>query len=764
MSHLFWKYRFVIVGFIVLISLFLGYYAPRVRPDNSLEALSVENDPSYDLMKRVEREFGSEEFISISYETDDILSSKSLAITEKITQFLEKVDGIEKILSLTNLWKAEGHEINGEETLAIDDLIHPEWIKTGVPAEEKEKILTNPIYKNLIYSPNGKVNAIIAQLTVLGDNDAKRSEIIDQVRGFAKTIEAESNLKIYIFGYPVFHRATFGTIEREQKILTPLMMLAVVLLMFVAYRSVYLSLIPVVLMGVVFLIVIGTLGYFGINLNWLTSVVPAVIMIVSICDTMHVINAYLSNPNNGEKSVRDIFRKVGLPTLITSATTAIGFSAMIVTPIIPVRQFGLYVAYGVVVAYLLTFTIFVILISYSPKKVSQKSHQSVSGFIKWILKKSLWIVENHQKKVLWTSLVIFLVSIYGATQIVSDTDTFGVLKKDPYHLIEANDFIRKGAGGGSECYVFLDGGKPNTFYDPAMLRVVEKFEQGAPSRAPEIVKGLSIVDLIKYFNQAFHNNNPDYYKIPDTREEVANLFLLMEMERDRLQLQMLINDDYSQVRMRFFTVISHSNKRVMELAGITQRFIDETVPPTLKGSFTGRPFITAKAVDYLPSTMRNTIIFSMMVITVLLMILYRSVYVGLIAMIPNFLTILVVMGIMGLFGFYLDTATCMVFSVGLGIATDDTIHLVWSLKQYVEMGFDYKTALKKVFEDVGIPVVTSTIVLIGGFLMLMFANTKPTNMFGLLVAICCAVALVADLLLTTTLFMILKPFKAKQPI
>ncbi len=759
LAAFFWRHRKLFVVCLILISCVFGFYAIRVKPDNSLEAITVENDPTMMLLKRVEKKYGSEEFISIAFETDSVFDAKTLATVERLTQKIAKVDGIADVLSLTTIWRFAQDSVDGQSQLAIKNFIEPGWIETGVPQDLRPKLLAEPLYQKLIYSPDGKVTAILAQLKVIGGDDAKRTHIVTAARAILKEEGEKSGFNFLLWGNPVIHRNAFGVIEKEQNLLPVYMLIAVMVLMYFSYRSAFIGVSPLILLGLVFVIVLGTLGMFGINFNWLTSIVPAVIMIVSVCDTMHVINEYLASKETGEAAVKSIYKSVGLPSLITGLTTALGFLSLLSVPIKPVREFGLYVAFGVVLAFIFTFTVFILILNAGPKAFKhskpRKTHPAVLKF----LDLSLGVVIKHPKRILIVTAVCLIVSVFGIFQIKVNSKMLNIFKDDVFEMEKANAFLRRGAGGGVECYLIIESDKPGRFYDPEILRRMDELETLVSKQFPEVLKSLSIVDFVKYVNMVLHDGDKNHYRIPDSPEEVAQIFLLLENEKDKTQWASFVNLDYSAARIRTFSEVATDSERVLFIGDIVTKDIERIMPDDVTAQFTGRPFATANMMKYLSQAMINSTVTSGLVISLVLIIMYRSVYVGLISSVPNLITIIIGMGLMGYMGIQVNLATSMAFAIAMGIADDDMVHMVWHMRDHVRAGDSYEMALKKTFDEVGVPIVTSTIVLVGGFMMLGLSKVWPTTQLGIVVSVCCTVALFATTFVAAAMLLLLKPFK-----
>lgn len=763
LAEFFWNHRWKFTIILVILTAVLAPFAAKVKPDNSIEAVSMEGDPNLALLRRVEQVYGSEEFISIAFEAKDIFSAKALQVVQRISEFAQTVDGVDQVWSLTTINRIQNSQQGDEETLSIDPFIDKDWVENGVPEDQRAALLSHPLYRNLIYNPEGTVTAIMTQLVPLGSDEGKRSEIVEDFDRLLQSISQETGIKFSLYGYPVFTRALFHTVEKEQNFIAPLMLLGISIILFFLYRHYYLSLAPVVLLGLCFVMAIGVLGVFGINLNWVTSTVPIVIIIVCVCDAVHVINEFKTLPvqAQGKEKVKLIFKHIGPPCLLTSATTIVGFLSLTTVPVRPLKEFGLYVSLGVFVAFLLSFTLLVLFLNYGPQSIKKPTlHQK--KIIQPVLDFCFNLVTHRPGLILGVSLILIPLSIWGIFQIIPNQTTFDYFKKDPYGLFEANQFLEKGAGGGAENYVLFKSDTPGFFYEPENLKVFESVDKEIEEVIPKVLKTISLADLVKYANQSFHKGDPQFYRIPDTKEEVANLVLFLQMNEDSQILNSVANQDFSQARGRVFTALANSSQEVMTSFETAGEIVKKYADGKMDYEFTGRPLINARMIQYLPQVMVKSIIMTIAIITILLMILFRSVFTGFISIIPNAIPIVVGMGFMGWIGIHLNPMTSIVFAISIGIAVDDTIHLIWNMKKQVESGLDYHQAFKKSLDEVGMPIVISTFVLMAGFLMLSFSSLWPTTYLGLLIALCCFLALIADLILTPVVLFYFKPFSRKK--
>ncbi|MBX7148020.1 MMPL family transporter [bacterium] len=758
-----WNYKTYITILALVLTLFLAPFAGTIKPDNSFEAIAVRNDPNIILSQKMSQIFGSDEYMSIMYETDDAFSASSLAVTQKVTQYL-KTQPYTEVLSLTNLWKAVSVKDEKGDALNVVPFIPEAWIKTGVPPEERKALIENPLYKNLIYNESGKAAAILARFPELGHDDATRSKLINEARAFTDEVTKESGVKFFIFGLPVMNRSVCEVVEKEQNTLTPIMIVAILLLIIYLYRNWFVTLITFVQLLITMGITVGTLGLLGVKFNWLTTMAPAVIVIMNICDSVYIINEFQRTDYTlpAIERMRIMFKNIGAPCLFTSIINGFGFLSLVTSVVNSLQDFGLYVFIAVIVEYAISFTIFPILLNNSKSK-SNRPNKAENPYLKLTINKAYELVSKHPSSVGVGCMLLIVLSLIGISELQINQSSLKYFKNDTkINMIEANNFARKGVGGGVESDILHDTDTPGLLLEPQFMKQLDTFAQAEAKNFKSTNHISSIADLVKYFNQVLHNNDPTYYKIPDTRAEIEQIMLVMEMNQAELHLRSLINLDYSKAVTRIFSSVNETLKDSLDDFDAAAKTISTSFSPEFNTKLVSKALSTSEVLRFIPHTIVVSLLTSGVFIAIAMIFLFRSVKVGLLSLLPSALPLLMVGGFMGFFNIWINIASAMTFAVSLGIAMDDTVNIIWRMKKYVEQfGLTHDEALKKVFDEIGVPLISSSLMLAGGYLMLSFSQLWPTTHFGVAVACCCMFALIGDLLLIPVIFLKLKPFKAK---
>lgn len=763
MAKLLIRFKLPIFILFLIITAVLAPFAAKVKPNNSAESMSVIDDPALTLMQKLQKLFGNNEFLVVTLQMDDALSGKNLKLIQNLSKDLEKVSGIRKVLSLTNLSYAYSQNIDGDEILDIGPLISKPWIETGVPANQRERILKTQPYQRLFFDIQGKAISIFAEFEPLGDDNDKRDTILSQVETLIKPYESQVE-KVFMTGMPVVDRFAFGVIENERFILTGALIALCALILWIVYRRIALVLLPLGLMTIVMTWTMAFIYLTDRAFSWILALAPVVILIVSVCDSIHIINCYFANLHLPlEERFRVIVKKVGVPCLVTSVTTALGFFSIATSLILPLRDFGIVVGLGVMGAFLVS--IFMLPLSLSWLKPVQ-----VKGFskkyeeqLKNILNK---IHELNIKKtglVLFLSLASFALVAAGIFFIDVDEHIFSMHKgSEAKKLRKDVEYISSVVGAGSEFYLYMNPGEEDFFLQPEVLKKIEHYQQRIVDEVDIVFQSMSFVDLVKSLHQALNNNDPKFYTIPDSKETIAQLLFLYSSGEYGDELYSLVTPDYSQMRVRIFGGISDSAQETDRSISQAWQIVKEEGLMAYNPSTSGRPLLMINTMFYILDSQVLSLLFAFLTITVTLSILFKSIKLGVFSLIPNAVPIMMTMGVIGWTPIYLGVGTSMVAAVALGIAVDDTIHMLWSFRAQIRKGDSYEQALKSVFDTVGPAVVNTSLILTVGFLGMLVSQVHPSTHFGILISVACLFALIYDLFLLPTLLLKLRPVKVES--
>lgn len=745
----------------ILLTLITSYFMLQLKIDNSLETLTVDDDPALMTLLKMEEEFGSNEFVVVSFKGDDIWSPETLRMIDRMTRKIEGVKNVEKVLSLTNAVTIKGKEGSIENA----PLVSEAFLQANRAEELKQSVLSSRIHNRMLFSDDGHATSIIVWLAPLGRDDAKRWQVVKAIR---KIVDEEKEArKFHVYGMPVYVKAIMDTFIRDELTLNSLLFLLVGLLLYLFFRDVKLVTIPFILIGVTALWAVGLMIMSGNTVNNVTGMIPTVVIIVCICDSVHILAQHRETAgsfSDHREALKDVVTRIGIPIILTSLTTAIGFFSLIASGIKPVRDFGVFTGLGVLFALTASITLLPIIMSRFIPKKGPSAENTIYRRMEDILTRIGEFVFRRKSIILVIGIAVIGTSVLGMFRIESRQDIIAMIK-DNDELDEAYRFIDYHLGGSCEFGIFFEGTEENVVLEPENLRAMERIQdrlldasQWDPAVYPTR-KVISIVDYLKEMHQAIYDGDPDYYRLPSTKDQASQLLLLYSFNEDEADLDSLVNHDYSKTRMRIFTLSAENFYLARKGFDRMQEIMEEEVQGlNLEASYTGRPYLTGNMVDSLVEGMVRSFSFAFVVIFVVMILVFRSLRLGFISMVANVTPALMTFGIMGWFDIPLNMFTAMVPSVAIGIAVDDTIHLMWRVRK--EMGVDgnHKEAILRSLRSVGKPIVTTTILLCVGFSVFYFSGLTLLTQFGLLTLLTVFNALITDLFLAPAMLFVFKPF------
>jgi predicted RND superfamily exporter protein len=452
---------------------------------------------------------------------------------------------------------------------------------------------------------------------------------------------------------------------------------------------------------------------------------------------------------------------VGVPCLFTTLTTVAGFSAMSISPIKAIKHFAIYTAVGVAGAFLFSVTLLIVFLSFGYKRSRQISTEDdklkAKGgriFIK-ALEKICGFDIRHKWMIIMISIVLFVFSGLGVSRMEVDSNFLNEFseKVEIRNITEHVDNIMGGTASFS--YVF-DAGVREGIMDPKFLREIEALQNKAKNEITVVMKTYSIVDLLKDINKSFHDENHDYYALPDTREMVAQYLLLYEMSGGD-ELENYLSHDYARANLEIRCKMVATSKHEA-LINRLNAYLDDIPSKVVIPKLTGMGSLWIKLIDYIVKSQIWGFLLAFVVIGIMMCLLFGSLKIGLLAMIPNLSPVIATLGLMGWADIPLDYVKLLIGCVAIGIAVDDTIHLVTRFHHEFMRCLNYREALYNSMKDVGRALFITSAVLVTGFLVFIFSIMQTLALFGILVAITIGVALIADFFLMPALVLAVKPF------
>ncbi len=784
-----WSYdnRWIVFALSVLLVALSTYYALGVRFDNSFEAFFDKNDPTYRAFLQYREDFGSDEVSIIVYKAQGYEHGPwNLDVMGRIkglTKIIEEeVPFVKQVTSLANVEFIEG----GPGGIVVRGLLEafPETQEDLLRI--RDKFLQKPIYKGLFVGTDPDYAAILVEMEKSSIDSLEEIQY-DPAEGNAldNLFPQITSSKINeVLGRPeyegieFFHsgdvplNAWYNTIIQNETIYlgaVSLVVIGVILALF--FRRAIGVVGPLSVVSVAFCVTVGFLGFLGWDFDLMFPILPTMLMVVGVADAVHLItefNIYQRRLGDRKKALMRAIYLVGVPCLFTTLTTATGFASLSISPIKSLKHFAIYTAFGVCISFLFTMTILVFALTLGRSEKKQTIKASSPGtvtkdnsLLNRFLRRIADFNIHRYKSVLACSVLVYVFFIFGLAQLKVDSNWLSEFSEE-LKIRQDTEVIDRVMGGTAEfCYIF-NALRAEGILDLEVLKRMEALQVRAEQETDIVMKTSSIVDLIKDINQSFHDGDPKYYTIPDNRDLIAQYLLVYEMSGGD-EIYSFISSDHKRANL--------SIRSKLVAATEYTRLVD-----TLDAYLAGLPKIAAtadkngigalwmKLIDYIVESQIKGFLLAFLVISVMMCILFKSVRIGLLAMIPNLAPVFVALGLMGWLHVTLDYTKLLIGCVAIGIAVDDTIHLITRFRHEFFRKGNYEEALKVTMTDVGRALFITSVVLVSGFLVLLTSTMDSTMLFGMLLAVAVSVALIADFFLMPALVLLFHPFGPEEKV
>ena len=738
-----YPFRFLIV--ISLITIFSIIQLFFLKFDFTIENLFPENDQEVEQYYNFRDEFGREDnIISLTYNCDDPFLLKNYLENKKITQNLSKINGISNVLSISNL----GIELNISETNLPDENLTQKQID-----EIRNYIFKYSIFTNNLISEDGTITSIILEVDESFNDHPGRLKIMKDI----ENIIDNSNWDWYETGIPVLRTKYVQYMIGDFIKFFPPVTIILFLVLYMMFKSMKIVLLPILTVFISVIWILGLMSLFDFSINIITYIVPTLVMIVGVADSVHILIKYnqdIKISNNTKISIKKTIQGIGNAILLTSLTTSIGFLSLLSTNIVMIKEFGFLVAIGVLIAFLVSIFLIPPLLILMDNTYPLKTKSSKKGIRYYILKRIVEVNKNHHFIILIISSIFIALFIYFASKVETNSALLDDLSSGN-ELFEDIKFTEENMGAVFPFEVIITAkDEKNNFIENGIANsriivFVDKIQKKINS-IPEIRKTISVVDYLDIIHNNFNEESEEKSYLND--ELIFQYFVLNEDI-----FQNLINFEYSKTRISA-RIKDINSTRANEIVKEINEWKSENIPDDIQISLTGTTLMALKVNDYLVNNLIISFLIAFGVIFISMGFLFKSLKLAIFSMIPNLIPILFLAAIMGIFDIKLRPTTAMTFAIAFGIAVDDTIHYMVRFRQELSMNNgNFIEANSETIFSTGNAIISTSLILGCGFLVMVSSNFLPSRDFGFLSAITMFGAIIGDLFFLPTMLRLLKP-------
>ena len=816
--------KVVMIVLFLLLS-FFSYHAKDFKLDASPDTLLLEDDKDLKIFREIISRYTIREFFMVTFAPyEDLFSEGSLEILKKLREELKSLERVDSVATLLDipLLGAPGVELSKMTEETVKSLEDP-----GVDIQEaKKEILESPIYNELILSNDGQTTALVVYMKhdpYFSELAEKRTQLLAKKRTETLSENEQSQLATYMAEYEDYYakynRERHQDIERIRSILRPYKKYAeihlggvpmvaddmitfiksdlvvfgfgvfifIVVTLAILFREIRWVILPLLTCFYAVLVMIGVLGF----LNWKVTVISSnfisLMLILTMSMNIHLAVRYrqLCKDKSSESQVDIVSttaKKMVWPCLYAALTTILAFSSLVFSGIRPVIDFGWMMAIGLCVTFLTTFLLFpavLMLLKKSSPSITRKGQSFITSRLASIAK-------LHGGKVIVVSILLAVISLIGISKLRVENSFINYFSKRT-EIYQGMKLIDDKLGGTFPLDIMLNFGEQQgnstaennlvdtddedfleeddwagdhdpkdywlTPFKVERIKEVHDYLAGLP----EIGKVLSLASIIRAAEQLYEGRPFDGIelgvlskKIPDRiRSEVVDPYVSIDNNEARISLRIL--DSLKDLR----------RKELLER--ISGDLINKLGPSGIRATVAG---MLVMYNNMLQSLFRSQILslgIVLLGIAIMLLILFRSITLSIIGIIPNFLAISIVLGIMGLLNIPLDMMTITIAAITMGIAIDNSIHYIYRFREEFAKNGNYAETLDLCHGNVGKAIINTSVTIIFGFSILVLSNFIPTIYFGVFTGLAMFIALLSVLMLLPKLILVWRPFKTNNP-
>ncbi len=743
---------------IFLLTVVFGFFAKDIQLDGSVESLLPQDDPDSRYYDDVRALFGSDEVGVVGVLADDIYTPDVLRKLQRLTTELGKIEGVQEVISLAN---------------AVDpiaDVVDPPLLVKNIPTNQagldqlRETLADRPIYVKNLVSEDGKAAAVNIFFSDITGDDVIARRIDEQIEAVLHKERQTGPEQIFYTGLPRFKVYSARVMQEDLTRFVPLTLLAIMVVLFFSFRSGRGVLLPALTVIVTLIWTLGIMVLAGSSLSLGSLALPPLILVLGTAYSLHMVAEYyeLAQPDGSvHEVVLQTLTKTSPPIFITAFTTVLGFLSLGVNPLTSIREMGIFSSVGILIAFLLSIILVPALLTQLrlPTKRAEDFAPGVTAGLQGIGRFAI----HNRRAVIGVSIILAVVAVWQLFSIRVDSNFQSFFRpNDP--IRQATDAINEHLVGSMAVYVVIDGEKKDVMKRWDTLRRIKDLQLYIDG-LPGVDKTISFVDYCELLDRGAQSGGGDIMVGPGGEiilapppenpktfwEEPSQLRGVLQLvSSSPRSFKSVASPDFARSNILVRTTLSRSSD-ISDTVDAINAYAQDHFPPDLKVHPTGKLILLTDTTGDIITGQIRSLSLAAGVIFIIMSAMFLSTRVGLIAMAPNVFPIIIFFGLMGLSGAVLNLGTSIIASIGLGIAVDNTVHLMTRLSAAVNSAPDQETALLRTMGTVGKPSLYASVILFLGFLVLWLSTFVPIQEFGLLSAATMVVAFGADVILLPAL-------------
>lgn len=742
------KFRVALLVILLAATAFMAYNASKIEVSYQYGDAIPRDNPKYLEYQAFRKQFGEDgSMMVIGMQNKDFFSEDFFSKYTKLVSDLEKVESVENVLSIPGAINIVKDTVTGK--LKTEKIVDG----TSSSAEVKQKFYNLPFYKGFLYNPETHTYLMALRINKEVLNSKYRQGVVEKIVAITDKFGEDNNVEIHYSGLPYIRTSVMTMVSDEMKmfLFMSFALTAVILMLF--FRSIMAVITSMVIVAIGVVWSMGTISLLGYKITMLTGLIPSLVVVIGIPNCIYFLNKYHTeyqrHPNKAKALLRMVDR-MGIVTLFTNATTAIGFGVFAFTKSNLLKQFGIVAGLNIIALFIISLIFIPALYSFLSPPKGRHTNYLQNKWINNLLTAIADWVFGHRPWIYGFFIIICVFSFLGILRLQAVGYIVDDLPKDGRIYTDLK-FFEENFSGVMPLEIVIDTKRKNGATQLSTMQKIDALDNYI-HRFPEVGHSLSLVEGVKFARQAYYNGDSSNYGVPNMFDAAFIQPYLRGTSNKNSMFGKLVSsfvDSNKQVARLSYNIADIGSKRLPALLDSIKPKADaifDTSKYDVK--ITGTSVVFLEGSRFIIHSLRDSIILAFIMIFGCMVFLFRSWRILLISIVINLVPLLITAGIMGWSNIPIKPSTVLVFSVALGITVDVTIRFLVNFKQeYARNEASFADTVHKTIHDTGLSIIYTSLILIAGFGVFILSRFDGTKSLGLLTSITLFIAMVTNLIL-----------------
>lgn len=741
---------------LLALTIAMSYFASKVELSYEFSRAVPTDNPKYLAYQEFRKQFGEDgNLMVIGVQDKEFFTDAHFDRYKDLVHAIEKVPGVLNVLSVPTSIQLIKDTANGELTTATI----PADSVAGTAADARDQFTNLPFYQGFLWNPQSEAYLMAVRIDKDILNSKNRAGVVKKITDLGDAYGKQANLQVHYSGLPFIRTMMATQVQNEMQLflIISFVLTAIILALFFRSFMAVLASMLVVAVGVIWSL--GTLTLLGYQITLLTALIPPLIVVIGIPNCVYLLNKYHSEYNTHGNKMKSLLRMVdrmGIVTLFTNLTAAIGFGVFFFTKSEILKEFGLVAGINIMAIFAISLIFIPALFSFLPPPKGRHTSYLDSKWMNKVLEAITTWVFSHRKWIYAFTIVTCAIAIMGITRLHSVGYIVDDLPKDDI-VYKDLKFFEKHFRGVMPLEIVIDTKRKNGAVSLPVLEKMDKLTNYL-KQFPEIGHSLSIVQGVKFARQAYYDGDSTSYAVPNVFDAAFIQPYLRSRGEKNSMFNKLISafmDSTKQKTRISVSMADVGSKRLPQLLDSIKPKTYELFDSTrYQVSFTGTSVVFLEGSKFIINSLRDSLILAFIMIFGCMVFLFRSWRILLISIVINIVPLMITAGIMGWAGIAMKPSTVLVFSVALGITIDVTIRFLVNFKQeLVRHDDNIAVTVKRTIRDTGLSIIYTSLILIAGFGVFALSDFDGTKSLGYLTSLTLLLAMITNLTLQPALLL-----------